>query len=568
MTRISRHMLREDPAPARSSFDSLLLNLSVRFVHLAPDQVAAEIEGGLRHVCTFLGVDRSTLWYGSHESPARWRLTHLYQHPDHATIQRRPDGELVPADGWTKGKPPTTPYHEVVELHEFFPWVAQVLSRDEILVLNSLDELPPEAAIDRRNWEQFGARSILAFPLVAGTQVFGVLSFTMLREECRWSQPIIDSLHLISQVFASALTRRESDQALQQRERSLAEQLRENERLRRELQTEIVVLRDEVQGCRVSGDLLGTSEAIEYVHFRIAQVAPLDTTVLIQGETGTGKNLAAVAIHAQSRRRDRPLVTVSCAALPANLIESEIFGRDRGAFTGADQPRPGRFEIADGATLFLDEIGDLPLELQAKLLRVVQTGQFERLGSAKTMKVDVRIIAASNRDLERAVREGHFRADLFYRLNVFPITMPPMRERRQDIPLLVRAMARRYAQRFGKNVTAATPAVMRALQGYDWPGNVRELENVVERAVIVSPGPTLRLAQPLSESASTLAAAGGEPSAGATLSDVERAHIRRTLGDADWRIQGKGGAAERLGLNPSTLRARMRKLGIRREPRT
>jgi transcriptional regulator with GAF, ATPase, and Fis domain len=517
-------------------------------------------------VCDFLGIDRSSLWQGSHENPGSWRLTHLYQHPDHVTLLHSPDGEIVPKGGWTVQQPKSTPYRGEVELQEFFPWVTGKTSRDETVVINSLDELPGEAAQDRRSFEQFGARSCLIFPLAAGPRVFGILHFAMIGEERAWEKDIIDHLHLVSQVFAHAITRRNADLALREREHSLEAQLEEIRRLKQRLETEVVVLRDEVEACRLSGEILGASDAIQYVHFRIGQVAPLDTTVLIQGETGTGKNLAAAAIHAQSRRRDRPLVTVSCAALPGNLIESELFGRERGAFTGADQKRPGRFEIADGSTIFLDEIGDLPLELQAKLLRVVQTGEFERLGSPKTVKVDVRIIAASNRNLDEAVREGRFRADLFYRLNVFPITMPPLRERREDIPLLARALVERFAARSGKSISSIPLRLLNALQEYDWPGNVRELENVVERAVILSTGTTLGLALPLAESASA-GSGHAAPNAGpgTTMADVEREHIRRTLRAAAWRIQGKGGAADLLGLNPSTLRARLRKLGIRRE---
>jgi transcriptional regulator with GAF, ATPase, and Fis domain len=545
-------------------FDALLLELSVGFVHRAADQVDGEIEGALSRVCDFLGVDRAALWHGSHEAPDKWRLTYLYQHPDHVTIHRKPNGELVPQGGWTLQHAERPPRHGAVELTVFFPWVARMMIRDEILVVNSLDDLPGEAEHDRRSFEQFGARSLLILPLVEGGRVFGILSFSMIGERRTWTRDDIESLHLASQIFAHALARREADLVLRQREKSLEEQLREIRRLKQRLEAEVVVLRDEVAVRRSSEEILGASDAIQYVHFRIGQVAPLDTTVLIQGETGTGKNLAATAIHLRSRRRDRPMITVSCAALPGNLIESELFGRDRGAFTGADQTRLGRFEIADGTTIFLDEIGDLPLELQAKLLRVVQTGEFERLGSSKTVKVDVRIIAASNRNLDGAVREGRFRADLFYRLNVFPITMPPLRERREDVPLLIRTLVERFSRRFGKTISTIPPGLLRALQEHDWPGNVRELENVIEQAVIVSPGPVLQLAQQLSDRVSANGhAAPTRP--GTTLEEVEREHISRTLAAARWRIQGKGGAADLLGINASTLRARMRKLGIRRE---
>ncbi len=344
----------------------------------------------------------------------------------------------------------------------------------------------------------------------------------------------------------------------------LEESLAEVRRLKSRLEAEVMSLRDQVSACQASGEILGTSDAIRYVHFRIGQVAPLDATVLLLGETGTGKNLAAAAIHARSRRRDRPFITLSCAVLPGNLIENELFGRERGAFTGADQARMGRFEVADGGTIFLDEIGDLPLELQAKLLRVLQSGELERLGSSKTVKVDVRIIAATNRDLGQAVRDGEFRADLFYRLNVFPITMPPLRSRKEEIPLLTEAFVAKYASRFRKPINGVSQAMLRALQDYDWPGNVRELEHFIERAVILSTGPTLNLAEPLSDRTQADKVESPPATPGRTLDEVEAEHIRRALRAAGWRIEGKRGAALLLGLNPSTLRARMRKLGILR----
>ena len=240
-------------------------------------------------------------------------------------------------------------------------------------------------------------------------------------------------------------------------------------------------------------DIIGESDGLKYVLYRAEQVAPLNTTVLILGETGTGKELIAAAIHDLSPRKDRPLITVNCAALPANLIESELFGREKGAFTGADTRQIGRFEIAHGSTLCLDEIGELPLELQAKLLRVIQHNEFERLGSSQTIKVDVRIVATTNRNLEEEVRQGRFRQDLYYRLNVFPITVPPLRQRKEDIPLLVQTFVARYARKVGKQITSIQKETMKVLQDYPWPGNIRELESIMERAVILCPGPVLQL---------------------------------------------------------------------------
>ena len=304
--------------------------------------------------------------------------------------------------------------------------------------------------------------------------------------------------------------------------------------------------------------ILGQSDGLKYVFYRAEQVAPHNTTVLILGETGTGKELVAALIHSLSPRKDRPLITVNCAALPANLIESELFGREKGAFTGANTRQVGRFEVAHGSTLCLDEIGELPLELQAKLLRAVQQNEFERLGSSQTIKVDVRIVATTNRNLDEEVRQGRFRQDLYYRLNVFPITVPPLRQRKEDIPILVQAFTERYARKLGKPITSIQKETMKALQDYPWPGNIRELESIIERAVILCPGPVLQLADKL-EIPSFPSSVGMN-----TLEEVERYQILKILSETRWRIEGNDGAATILGLHPSTLRARMQKRGITR----
>jgi transcriptional regulator with GAF, ATPase, and Fis domain len=293
----------------------------------------------------------------------------------------------------------------------------------------------------------------------------------------------------------------------------------------------------------------------------VRKVAATDSTVLVTGETGTGKELIVRAIHALSRRKDTVLVKVNCAALPAGVIESELFGHEKGAFTGALTRKVGRFELAHGGTLFLDEVGDLPLELQAKLLRVLQEGEFERVGGTQTLTVDVRLIAATNRDLERAVSEGRFRADLYYRLNVFPIFLPPLRERPQDIPRLARHFAMLYAAKMGKPVGPLSADVLDRLAAYAWPGNVRELQNVIERAVILSSNGRFELPDLLAPPA------GGSPRRPLrSLEDVERQHIIATLEETGWRVSGERGAARILGLKRTTLEARMKKLGILRHP--
>jgi transcriptional regulator with GAF, ATPase, and Fis domain len=293
--------------------------------------------------------------------------------------------------------------------------------------------------------------------------------------------------------------------------------------------------------------------------WRAEQVAETDAAVLLTGETGTGKELLARVIHRRSRRSDRPFVVVNCAALPAALIESELFGRERGAFTGAHATQVGRFELANRGTLFLDEIGELPLELQPKLLRVLQNGEVERLGSPRTIGVDIRVIAATNRDLVNEVQEGRFRRDLFYRLNVFPITVPSLRDRRGDIALLVRYMIERHGRLLHKHVDTVPPEMMAMLESYSWPGNIRELENVIQRAVILSTGRSLDLRDAWLPASSSTA-----PNGETTLVDVERRHIVKVLDSCSWRIEGTGGAAQLLGLKASTLRSRMLKLGISR----
>ena len=343
--------------------------------------------------------------------------------------------------------------------------------------------------------------------------------------------------------------RKESEVALQTAHEELHQ-------LKNQLEAENISLQQELQLDEKFGEIVGQSDAIKYVVFKIAQVAPTDSTVLITGETGTGKELVARAIHGASSRKDRPLIKVNCGALSPTLIESELFGHEKGAFTGAVGRKQGRFELANGGTIFLDEIGELPLELQVKLLRVIQENEFDRLGGSKTIKVDVRIIAATNRNLKLEVEHGTFREDLWYRLNVYPITMPPLRQRKDDIPLLVEHFVNNYARKFGKTISSVSPRTMQSLQAHSWPGNIRELANAIERAVIHSQGSVLQVTDRFE------AAVQSTPRQ--TLEEVERDYIIHTLEETGWRIEGQYGAARILGLNPSTLRTRMLKLGIQR----
>ncbi len=334
--------------------------------------------------------------------------------------------------------------------------------------------------------------------------------------------------------------------------------LAEIQAMKEQLEIENIYFRHESKMKHQHENIIGQSDGLKYVLYRAEQVAPTNATILILGETGTGKELIAAAIHNLSPRKERPLITVNCAALPANLIESELFGREKGAFTGADSRRIGRFEVANGSTLCLDEIGELPLELQAKLLRVIQHHEFERLGSSQTIKIDVRIVATTNRDLDEEIRQGRFRQDLFYRLNVFPITVPPLRQRKDDIPLMVQSFIERFSRKLGKQITSIPKETMKTLQDYPWPGNVRELESIIERAVILSRGPVLQLVDKLNISSPILS------SVVRTLEETERNQIMKILDETGWRIEGRDGAAAILGLHASTLRARMHKIGIAR----
>ena len=374
-----------------------------------------------------------------------------------------------------------------------------------------------------------------------------------------------ENLRLEERVKARTVELEESNKALKQEiserkrvELELQRSLSEIQHLKEQVQAENVYLREEIQLEHNFQEIVGHSDILKALLFKVGQVAPTNTTVLISGETGTGKELIARAIHHASSRKKRSMLKMNCAALPASLIEHELFGHEKGAFTGAQCRQIGRFELADGTSLFLDEIGELPLELQAKLLRVLQDGEFERLGNPRTIKVDVRVIAATNRDLEKEVRAGRFRRDLYYRLNVYPLSVPPLREHREDIPLLVRAFVDKFGKKIGKRIEAVPQSVMYALHQYSWPGNVRELENVIERAVITTQDNTLQVELPQSSWAGTM----GETLR--TLAEIEHDYIVHVLEKSAWQVSGEKGAASILDLHPNTLRHRMRKLGITR----
>ncbi len=369
------------------------------------------------------------------------------------------------------------------------------------------------------------------------------------------STPILeaDKLQGVVVVFRDITERKQAEQKLKNAHSEI-------EQLKNRLHEENIYLQEQINLTHKFKDILGQSQSLKSVLGQLEKVAPTDTTVLILGETGTGKELFARALHNLSPRNNRPLVKVNCAALPANLIESELFGHEKGSFTGATARRIGRFELAHEGTIFLDEIAELPLELQAKLLRVLQEGEIERLGDSKTININVRIIAATHRDLKQMVSDKTFREDLYYRLSVFPLTIPTLRERKPDISLLVQWFINKFAQKMGKQINHIPQSVMDKLLNYNWPGNVRELENVIERAVILSPNQTLQISELHNSENNSI----DNGKALKSLADMEKNHIINVLESTGWQISGEQGAASILEMHPNTLRSRMSKLGIRR----
>ncbi len=496
----------------RLHFERLLSDLSAAFVKIPPDRVDSEIEYGLGQILEFFRVDRCALLLVLPEKTS-WQITHV------ASL----DGVLpVPAG---------------VELpRSIFPWIFdKLVEKHEALSVPSLDDLPDEAAVDKQTCIEWGIRSFVNIPILIGESVGHIININLAKDVRVWHEELIPRLQLLGEIFVNALEIRE---------------------LKLRLERENIYLQEEIKLLVEHTGIVGQSRAMRKVLAQAEQVARTDSTVLLQGETGTGKELLARAIHQMSSRKNRPLVTVNCASLPPTLIESELFGRERGAYTGAMTKMVGRFEIADGSTIFLDEIGELPLELQSKLLRVIEEGSFERLGSTKPLHVNVRIIAASNRDIEQEVKDGTFRRDLFYRLNVFPIVVPPLRERPEDIPLMVWAFVNEFQKRMGKEIESVSRTTLESLQSYSWPGNVRELRNVIERAMILNSSKTLVIQMPRLESSKI--------QTNLDLEDMERRHIVSVLESTGWRVSGKGAAAEVLGLKRSTLISKMTKLGISR----
>ncbi len=504
--------------------EQLISALSTDLSGAPVSEIDGKIAQALKQIRECLNIDRVTLWKLAEEGT---EIQCLHQHV-------APEFKNAPHDVTNKN----------------FPVLFNQVISGDYVCFSGLEDFPEKAKIDKEFFYSAGGKSTLIIPYRIAGKIITGMTFASVKREKKFPAPLVSRLKLAGEIISSALYRRQAEEMYSETVKKL--------RKLGDFTAGKLFIRQDKQDETFYQDIIGKSAAMQTVFSRVEQVASTDATVLILGETGTGKDVIARAIHEISLRRKKKMVTVNCAALPQNLMESELFGREKGAFTGADTRQIGRFEIADDSTICLDEIGELSMETQAKLLRVIQYNEFERLGSSQTLRVNVRIIATTNRDLEQEVRQGRFRQDLYYRLNVFPITVPPLRQRRDDIPLLAQAFVEQYSRKLGKQITSVPEAIMKKLQEHPWPGNVRELESVIERAVILCPGPVLQLAENL-ESFSL-----PPSSATKTLEDMEKEQILKTLAETNWRIEGKNGSAEILGLHPSTLRARMNKFGIKR----
>jgi PAS domain S-box-containing protein len=511
-----------EKAKSYASFERLLTDLAGQFVQLPPEEVDEAIVDGLRQVCESLDLDRSSWWYVTDSSDDP-RVTHTWTREEYRIMEH---GESAA---------------------QLVPGLVARLRKGDVVPFSNPSEL--SNSTDRVTMQRFNTKSGIALPFSVNGELRGILGFTAIRRHRDWPEELIDRLRFVTVVFGQVLMRKESEELLRAT-------MAEVTQLREQLTAANVQLRRDVRGRGVQGLLVAESPITRKVLEQIDSVAPTNATVLLLGETGVGKEVFAQAIHRASDRHARPMVVVNCGAIPSALIESELFGRERGAYTGALAKQIGRFEMAQDSTIFLDEIGELPLEAQVKLLRVIQDKVIERLGGGQPIKVNVRIIAATNRDLEKAVEDRTFREDLFYRLNVFPITIPALRDRREDIAALVWSFIEEYSASFRKPIDSISKESLAALQAYSWPGNVRELRNMIERAVIVSRSSRLIVDVPT--------AAAGTSRKTTRLADLEAEQIHRVLESVGWRVRGKGGAAELLGIKPNTLDSRMAKLGIRR----
>jgi transcriptional regulator with GAF, ATPase, and Fis domain len=511
----------------RLEFEKFISALSYDIINLPADKVDSEIINALSRIGRYMGVDRSFL-FQFNWNKTKFHIPHLWE----------ADG--VQKDQVVRGM--------IVKDH--FPWLADNLPAGNDIVISDVKELPPvEAHCESEYCRNIGIQSFIILPIQVQDAPLCAIGLDAIRTQRYWSHEDKSRLRLIGEIFANAIARKHSDLELQETYTEIKE-------LKEQLEAESTYLQEEIKLEHNFENIIGQSEELKYVLYQVEQVASTDSSVLILGETGTGKELVARAIHKLSSRSNRVLVKVNCAALPTDLIESELFGREKGAFTGATTTQIGRFELANGSTILLDEIGELPLALQAKLLQVYESGEFERLGSPKTLHSNARIIAATNRDIEDEVHQGRFREDLWYRLKVFTVTLPPLRRRKADIPLLIGWFMDQLSRKMGKPAIEIPKHTIEALQDYDWPGNVRELKNMIESALIT--GQTGKLEFDLPKNSEN------QGSAFKSLEEMERDYILQVLKTKNWKIQGAHSAASVLKVNPNTLRARLKKLGIKK----
>lgn len=511
-------------------FEKLISQLSSRFISISPDKIDQEINKALASLAKFMTIEYSSLNAYS-EQTGLASTTHFYSQPGLKDFIKLDDFREIPMSN--------------------YPYAFSEISTNGILIVEDVNLLPKEASSFKNFMLSFGVKSLLYVAMIINGKLIGALGFDSYSKKVSWSMKYISRLKLVGEIFANAIIRKQQQEELMEAKMQI-------EGLKNQFENESKYLQEEIKIEHNFEEIIGRSGPLKKTLKQVSQVAPTNSTVLILGETGTGKELIARAIHSSGNRSDRPLVKVNCAALPTYLIESELFGHEKGAFTGAINQHIGRFEMADNGTIFLDEIGEMPLQLQVKLLRVLQEGEFERIGNPKTKKVDVRIIAATNRDLLKEVKDGNFRQDLYYRLNVFPISVPPLRERKDDIELLTRQFVSKTGKKIGKSIDTIPDGVITTLKAHNWPGNIRELENIIERAVIISSGNKLNLEDALFNAKSSAPVSG-------TLSEVEKNYILKVLKSCNWKVEGKDSASEILGLNPSTLRSRMLKLGLKKE---
>jgi formate hydrogenlyase transcriptional activator len=522
-----------------AAFERILVKLFARLANVAADRVEAEIQLAQATLREFLGFDRSTF------------------------AEFQDDGSLtVLASTAVKGVEPTP----LGPLPTQLSWyIAQLRAGEPFVVKDAARDIPPEATGEAEYFKRTGLRSHFSIPVRVGGRIIGAFGFASFSQPRSWPEDLIARIQLIGEMFAHAIAHKRGQEKLlaameeaalaRKREQSAIDVIKA---LEERLERKNAYIK-QVAEVRPPHGLTSRSSRFLSVVKEATQVAHTSSTVLLLGETGSGKEVLAQAIHDASGRKDRPMIKVNCAALPASLIESELFGREKGAFTGALARQAGRFEIADSSTIFLDEVGELPLELQPKLLHVLQEGEFERLGGTRTIRVNARVIAATNRPLEQAVKEGKFREDLFYRLNVFPIEVPPLRERREDIPMLSWSFVKEFSNSMGKPIEEIADESMAALGEYHWPGNIRELRNVIERAMILEHSRTLNI-----KLTPTLRPSAVNATAG-SLEEAERAIILAAVEQCDWRIRGANGAAALLDMKPTTLESRIKKLGLVRQ---